>query len=258
MSKAYRMSRLFRQDSGNTIMLPVDHGILGEIKGLEDPVEVLGRLIPHGVDGVLMNHGIRVQSEHLFYGTKTPGRILSSDTFYKDGSGPLHHDLVALPEMALQAGCDGVKVLLIWNRSAEEHMHNIKMIANFVREAERCQIPVMIEPLSIDPIDDPATKIKTLTDANRIAYELGADILKVVYPGDTEVIGQWVKKFKVPLVMLGGGLSGGIDDLLGTVQGAIAKGVRGVAIGRNVWQRSPEESQQLIHRFVDVVHGFRK
>jgi hypothetical protein len=47
------MSRLFRPDTANTVLLPVDHGILGKVRGLEDPIEVLSRLIPLGLDGVL-------------------------------------------------------------------------------------------------------------------------------------------------------------------------------------------------------------
>lgn len=254
MNKLIRMSRIFNEHSGNTILLPVDHGILGEVKGLEDPLEVLERLIPFGLDGVLMNDGIRIQSESLFFGRSAPARILSSDTLYQDNSG-LYHDLIAMPETALHAGCDCVKVLLVWNRPASEYMHNIKMIAELVREAERCHIPVMIEPLILDPIEDEQTKTKALTDATRIAYELGADILKIVHPGDPLVLGQWVRKFRVPLVMLGGGLNGNVDDLINLVTQAIASGVRGVAIGRNVWQRPIEESEQVIRRFVKVVHG---
>lgn len=253
MSKAFRMSRIFRQDTGNTILLPVDHGILGEMKGLENPLEVLARMIPLGLDGILMNHGIRMHSEPLFYGRNAPARILSADTFYRDETR-VYHDLIALPEMALKAGCDCVKVLLFWNCRADEHMQNIKMIADFIREAEKCHIPVMVEPLTLDPISDGEDKVKILTDATRIAYELGADILKVVYPGDPEIIGQWVQKFKVPLIVLGGGLSGGIEELIQMVQQAVSRGVRGAAIGRNVWQRPVEESKLLMQRFIEVIH----
>ncbi|WP_165822509.1 class I fructose-bisphosphate aldolase [Paenibacillus montanisoli] len=254
MSKAIRLSRLFNGQTGNTVLLPVDHGILGEVQGLEDPIEVLERLIPLGVDGVLMNNGIRLRSESLFYGRLAPSRILSSDTFYLE-EGAMHHDLIAMPETALQAGCDCVKVLLFWNRPGSENMHNIRMISELVKEAERCQIPVMIEPLLYDPVPDAKTKIKALTDATRIAYELGADILKVVHPGEHEVLKQWVGKFKVPLVMLGGGLNGGVDDLIRLVDQAVKAGVRGVAIGRNVWQRPKEESERVMRMFTEVVHG---
>lgn len=253
MNKRIRMSRLFNEISGNTILLPVDHGILGEVKGLEDPLEVLERMIPLGVDGILMNDGIRIRAEALFCGRSAPSRILSADTFYRDESG-MFHELIAAPETALYAGFDGVKVLLIGKRSASEYMHNIRMISGLVREAERCHIPVMIEPLLLDPVEDTQERIKLLTDATRIAYELGADVLKIVHPGDRTVLEQWVGKFRVPLVMLGGGLSGNADDLIRLVDQAIAVGVRGVAIGRNVWQRPAEESEQVMRRLLQVVH----
>lgn len=259
MGKSLRLSRIFRKDTGNALVLPVDHGIGGSLKGLEDPVQTIKALQTSHIDAVLLNDGIAKQVEESFYGRNAPGRMLNADVFsYDTTNDKLEHHVTFSPELAVRKGYDCMKFVLFWDRPAEERMRSISLLASIIEEADKWDMPVLIEPLASKPIEDPEEYKKVLTDANRVAYELGADILKVAYPGDNETLKDWVKKFNVPIILLGGGKTGTKEDLIKLVAEAVDVGVNGVAIGRNVWQRPVEEAKELLRNFADIIHQPRQ
>lgn len=255
MGKALRLSRIFRQDTGNTLVLPVDHGIGGSMDGLEDPVKVLRDLQIPEVDAVLLNDGLAKQANDVFYGKGAPGRMLNADVFsYEVKNEKMEHQLTFSPETAVRKGYDCVKLVLFWDQPAAERMRSIKLIASVIEEADKWDMPVLVEPLTSKPIKEPEERIRVLTDANRVAFELGADILKVAHPGDINTLKDWVQYFDIPIILLGGSKSGTTEELIQQVDEAIEVGINGVAIGRNVWQRSSNEAKDLLRRFADVIH----
>lgn len=255
MSKKFRLSRIFRKDTGNTLVLPIDHGIGGSIQGLENPVQTLKKLQIPDVDAVLLNDGVARKAESVFHGRNAPGRLLNSDVFsYEEKSEKLQHQITFSPETAVRKGYDCMKLVLFWDRPAEERMRSIKLIASVIEEAEKWEMPVLVEPLLSKPTDNIAQRAELLTSANRVAFELGADILKSDHPGDANVLKKWVEYFDIPIILLGGSKSGTTDDLIETVDEAIDAGVNGVAIGRNVWQRPPEDAKELLKKFAKIVH----
>lgn len=254
MSKQFRMSRIFNSETGNTLILPIDHGIAeGSIKGLENPQKVLANLMTPDIDGVLMTDGIAKKTESVFYGKHSPARLLTADAF-QVAENHMYHELAFSIEKAAARGYDCIKLILFWDRPAEERMKSIQIISETVQEAEKWGIPVLVEPLTYEPVEDEAKRIKLLADGSRIAYELGADILKVPHPGNLEALQNWVEDFDVPIIMLGGGMAGGLEELTRKVEEAISVGVKGVAIGRNVWQRPSEDAKKLLSDFADIVH----
>ncbi len=81
------------------------------------------------------------------------------------------------------------------------------------------------------------TKPDVIAYASRLALELGADVAKVKYPGSREAM-EWVVDAagNVKVIMSGGSKT---DDLafLERVESVMDAGGRGLAVGRNVWQR---------------------
>src|SRR5699024_9306412 len=99
MSKSLRLSKIFNEKTKNTLILPVDHGIGGDIKGLENPIQVLRNLQIPEVDSVLLNEGVFMQAEDVFYGRNAPGKILNSDVFsYEEQTEKLQHQIIYSPE----------------------------------------------------------------------------------------------------------------------------------------------------------------
>lgn len=255
MGKELRLSRIFREDTGNALVLPVDHGITGNIEGLEYPIKTLHELYTPDIDAVLLNDGVARQSGDVFYGKGGPGRILNADLFsYDEKNDSVEHHLTFGPEIAVRKGYDCLKLIIYWDRPDEERMRSIKLIASVIEEAEKWDMPVLVEPLLSKPVNDQQERAKALTDANRVAFELGADILKSAHPGDTKTLEHWVESFNIPIILLGGGKSGTTDDLVNMVDEAVGVGINGVAIGRNVWQRPVDEAKDLLARFAEVIH----
>lgn len=255
MSKSLRLSKIFSPETGNTLILPIDHGLMGSFEGLEDPVKVLKELQIPAIDAVLLNDGVAKQASGVFRGRNAPGRMLNSDMFNFSENGKMNHELNFNPETALRKGYDCMKLVLFWDRPAEERMRSMKLIASCIEEANNWDMPVLVEPLISMPIENNEERAKVLTDATRAAFELGADILKVPHPGDINTLKKWVQCFDVPMILLGGGKDGTTQDLINLVEEAINVGIRGVAIGRNVWQRPTYEAKQVLARFAEIVHG---
>ena len=62
--KEQLINSMFAAD-GKAVYVPVDHGIGGIKKGLEDPVQVISLLLKAGIDGTLMQLGMAKQTKKL-------------------------------------------------------------------------------------------------------------------------------------------------------------------------------------------------
>jgi|SRR5699024_996024 len=255
MTKSLRLSRIFREDTGNSLILPIDHGIGGNMKGLEQPRKVLKDLTISEVDAVLLNDGLVKKSEEVFLGRNAPGRLLNADIFsYEAKSERLEHHITFSPDTAVRKGYDCMKLVLFWDRPDAERMRSIKLISSVIEEAEKWDMPVLVEPLLSKQYNDNEERAELLTSANRVAFELGADILKSNHPGDMGILENWVRDYDIPIVLLGGNKEGTSSELVEMVSEAIDAGVRGVAMGRNVWQRPTKEAQNLLKQFSTIIH----
>jgi len=140
--KERRMKRLFGEDR-KAVYVPIDHGILGMVKGLEDPVKLAEDLIKDGIDGTLMQIGIIKQTNYLFENVKNlPARVLTAD-YRQTWSIPGKSEeiagcfLNAAAEQAVKYGCDAVKLLLPIGLSSELELEHVKIISALVKECDK-------------------------------------------------------------------------------------------------------------------------
>jgi len=251
--KTYRMGRVFGPD-GRTLVLPVDHGLtLGRVEGLEDPVALVEGLRRLPCDGLLMAPGLTRHTVELFAHRGAPARLLTLDTFFRAAGDPVAGTgLAASVEQAAALGVDCVKLFMAWNVPSAERAATLARIAEVVARADAFDMPVMVEPIGVNlPRDDETIVLEG--DAARTAMEVGADIIKVAYPGP-ELMAAWSGELRVPLVILGGPRSGDPEGVLRLAEEAMGSGARGIVIGRNVWQRPPDVTRDLMRRLQDIVH----
>lgn len=250
--KRYRLGRIFAGD-GRTVILPVDHGtMLGRVEGLEDPVALIRDFLPLRCDGFLLGPGVAARTAPLFAERSAPARLLTIDTYWRGSSGA--HVLMSTLERAAALGVDAVKVLMPWDVPPEERAVRSELIGGVISAAEPLGLPVMVEPICLSS-PRPANAVAIEADGCRMAAELGADIIKVMFPGDPDVLSAWCSELGVPLVILGGPAQGTADDLCAMVEQAMAAGARGITIGRRVWQRPIEDATDLLTRLAGIVHG---
>ncbi|MFB6079758.1 MAG: class I fructose-bisphosphate aldolase [Haloferacaceae archaeon] len=73
--------------------------------------------------------------------------------------------------------------------------------------------------------------------AARLALEAGADVAKVKYPGSADAMSHAVEMAGPTKVVMSGGSKADDLDFLRTVETAVNAGAKGLAVGRNVFQR---------------------
>jgi class I fructose-bisphosphate aldolase len=237
MSMEYRMRRTLPSDRAAVIM-PVDHGLIFKrIGGLETPAAPFSAWADHGVTGFMMTPGQVKQTEGFFARHPHLSRVLAIDTYYDyrqmDGLGS--HGLITTVEDAVRMGVDAVKMLFPWNISNAERTAMCTRVGQVVSACDRWDIPLVLEPVLIG-----APRSEEVAAAEeqvaRIAYDLGAHIIKIAFPGE-ERTKRLVDELGVPLVIAGGPLAGEPADTIEAVAETIRAGARGVIVGRNIWQR---------------------
>lgn len=258
--KQVRIARLLNAKSGKSVIIPVDHGvILGSINGLTDPVTVLEKLIELKIDATLVGTGLGKVTEHLFERSGAPARVLTSDypllsTVPGGNEVGTEDALIGDVEFALRGGYDAVKVILMWGLEREKQLRNIKMVADLGHQCDRWGIPLMVEPMlwgdsiPAERKSDP----ELIEHAARIALEIGADILKIPYTGDKQGFAELVKRFRVPVMVLGGPKMHSHRDLLQVARDSMDAGAVSIVFGRNVWQDPAME--QIVKALQAIVH----
>ncbi len=250
--KRYRLGRIFAGD-GRSVVLPVDHGtMLGRVAGLEDPVGLVERFMELDLDGFLLGPGVVTRTAELFAARGAPARLLTLDTYWRD-AGRGEHVLMTTLERAVALGVDAVKMLMPWDVAPAERAARSALVGEVIAAADPLGMPVMVEPICLTA-PRPADAVAIEGDGCRMAAELGADIIKVMYPGDPALLAAWCAELEVPLVILGGPAQGTTEELCEMVGDAVSAGARGIVIGRRVWQRPVDEAAVVLSRLAAIVH----
>ncbi|MDY6771391.1 MAG: aldolase [Candidatus Nanohaloarchaea archaeon] len=88
--------------------------------------------------------------------------------------------------------------------------------------------------------------------AARLGLELGADMVKVKYPGSSDAAAQAAAVAGKTNVVLSGGAKTDDQGFLETVEAVVDAGWSGLAVGRNVWQR--EDADTFLDALGSIVH----
>jgi fructose-bisphosphate aldolase, class I len=252
---AYRLHRIFREDRA-AIIVPVDHGLVwGRVPSLESPVAVIRRFLSEDVTGFMVSAGVAKSSEVDL--AKAPGmaRVLAIDAFWPTsepaaGTGTL----VASVEDAVRLGVDCVKLLLPWNVSDLEKVQYCERIGRVISEASKWHMPVMVEPVFLAAPRTPEI-IESEMEVARVAYDLGADIIKITFPG-AKATAMLCAELDIPIVVAGGPLEGSAESTLREAEEAIKAGAQGVVVGRKVWQRPPAEAKAVISGMAKITREY--
>ena len=128
--------------------------------------------------------------------------------------------------------------------------HEIEMAEEFREAQERAReydLPVVMWSYPRGQGLKNDTKPDTIAYAARQALELGADVAKVKYPGSQGAMEQTVRMAGPTKVVMSGGSKTSDRDFLESVKSVIDAGGKGLAVGRNVWQRENP------HRILDAL-----
>lgn len=244
--RARRMARIRRQSSGRMAILPLDLTMpLGPIPGGEDLRPLIQMAGALGVDGVILRWGeARRLAGELSPEVGLIVRLSGSTAAASPGFDGLLHSV----EASLAIGGDAVCVDFQLGHAREYEM--MRNVAAVCESCERLGAVCLVEAV---PVDEPGgSQVDRIAWAARVAQELGADIVKVPYPGSGDAVSEVIRQCQVSVIMAGGPKIT-TEDLLNRIECALEAGASGTAISRNViCSPDPYAVQGAI---LEMVHG---
>lgn len=233
--KISRLRNIFSKDN-KALIVAMDHGMIGNINGLEDIEKIAEKMIIGGADALLV--------------TPAAGKYLMRKLREKI---PL---VLSIPydekyvEYAVKLGADAVKttyfgpVPLSWE--------NMYMIWKVSLAAEEWGIPYMVEIVPCDEKGKIIYEIEKIKQAARIGAELGGDIVKTAYVGPSSRYREVVKASFIPITVMGGPKMESVKEVLIMLKEAVEAGASGGTIGRNIWQH--ENPEKVVKALTSILH----
>lgn len=221
-----RMAKMFKND-GKLFLAAFDHPqIYGTMEGLENTPELVKSLKDSEIDGFILNPGMlsklcpkAVEDKVLVLRGSVGGTMLG--TVYSD----VHYHM-ASAELAAQLDADAVLVMFVIGGSKD--MESEIELAQVCEEYHKLGIPVIAEVLAADYTKNNDSSL--IASGARIAAELGADMIKAFYCTEFDKV---TKNCPVPVILAGGPKESDINSI---VKEVVAKGAKGLAFGRNIFQ----------------------
>jgi len=218
-----RLSRIFRHETGRTVMLAIDHGYFqGPTTGLRDMKNILP-LIPYA-DCLFVTRGILRRCIDPAIDASVCLRVSGGPSILGELS---NEDITTSIEEAVRLNASAVGMSIFVGAKNEDR--TISNLGRLVNDAERYGMPV----LAVTAVGkEMARDARYLGLACRIAAEIGAHFVKTYYCDDFQRV---VEGCPVPVVIAGGKKIPEIDALQMT-DNAIKAGASGVDMGRNIFQ----------------------
>ncbi len=237
-----RLSRIFRPDTGKTVMFAIDHGYFqGPTTGLERIDLNIVPLMQYS-DAIMLTRGIL---------RTTVPPTLTKAVVMRSSGGPsilkeLSDEQIAVDiedAIRMNVACITLQVFV----GGEFETRSIHNMTKLVDWGYRYGIPVMaVTAVGKDMVRD----AKYFRLACRMCAELGAQVVKTYYvPEDFDTV---VSSCPVPIVMAGGKKIGELEALTMSYN-AIQEGASGVDMGRNIFQS--EAPVAMMKAVNTIVHG---
>jgi DhnA family fructose-bisphosphate aldolase class Ia len=225
-------------EDGHAVIVAMDHGLAGGVvNGLKVPLRTLDAVLRGKPDGVLVSPGlardagerIRLNGVSLdYYGTSTiPGTVGADEI----------HTVVTTPAMARDLGAAGLKAILVFGYERPDlYAANVRAIGTLVDQARQVGLPLMVEAVlwGNKIPEGRRDDVELIAHACRIAFELGADLIKTTLPA--RGLRSIADALPIPILILGGTPEHEPDAFVRRAEEAVRDGARGVVVGRAVWQ----------------------
>jgi len=236
-----RLSRIFRPDTGKTVMLAFDHGyIMGSTSGLERLDITIPKLAPE-IDVFMATRGaIRSCVPPTFQKGLALRCSAGSSVLDEDMS----HEIIGVnieDAIRMNASCMAIQTFI----GAPGEKTSIENLCKTIDAGNRYGIPTL-GVVAVGKQMARTTQFFLL--ATRMLAEFGAHIVKTYYCDDFRHI---VAACPVPIVVAGGKKLPEKEALTMTYQ-AISEGAAGVDMGRNIFQA--EDPLAMTKAIGKIVH----
>ncbi len=264
MNTSPRLNRLFASD-GKCFDVAIDHGFFNEysfLSGIEDMRRAIKTIVSANPDAIQLTPGLAPLLQTI-PGKAKPALVLRTDVANVYGDrmqGYFFSNMIeqAVEQaMVLDAACVVVNLLLLPDQP-ELHGKCIENICRLKPQCERYGMPLMIEPLVMQPADKGGTAygvdgdLKKILPLVRQAAELGADVIKADPCTNVE---EYHKVIEVasgcPVLVRGGGRASD-EEIMTRTYALMRQGAVGIVYGRNVIQH--ERPIKMTRALMALVH----
>lgn len=247
--KALRLKRIVSPVDGRTVIFPLDHGVSwGPLPGLERIAGVIDTGVKAGADAIVLHKGMLRCLEPAR--GALPGIIMHLSASTSMGPAFYHKILAGSVEEAVRRGADAVSVQMTLGDTREPEM--LRDLGRVGQSCEEWQIPLLVMAYAGGDRMQASATGADIAHAARVAAELGADVIKIPFPGDYDQLAGIVSGLPVPVVIAGGSPSGGIDCFLERIEMSVRAGAAGVAAGRGIFQH--EDTGAILRAVCDIIH----
>jgi 2-amino-4,5-dihydroxy-6-oxo-7-(phosphonooxy)heptanoate synthase len=245
-----RLARLFRGSSGRTLIVPLDHSVSsGPIASGTDLDAVVGAVIAGGADAVVLHKGAASHIDHRRF--LSAGLIvhLSASTDLAPDADDKY--AVTTVKEALRLHADAVSVHV--NLGSDTEARQVATLAQVAESCEKWRMPLlaMVYPRGprIEHPQDPAL----LAHAATVASDLGADLVKIPFARSRAEMADIVASCPIPVLAAGGPRLADDAELLAYAHEVHWSGAAGMAIGRNLFERS--DIRGMTAHIAAILHG---
>ena len=240
--KRRRLARILGPADGKTLIVPIDDSLIfGPTAGLEQVNSKLSQILVNPPDAILAFPGVFRTLLAPLAGVGCIVNVTASTSRSKH----TRKVLVGTVAQALQLGAEAVAVHV--NVTSRYEAEMLRTFGTVAHECASCGIPLLAimyprsesESGDNDYEDLKQSDHKRYVDfvahSARIGVDLGADIIKTKYTGDTESFRTVVEACRPVPVVIAGGPALPIPSMLTTAYGALCAGAAGISFGRNVF-----------------------
>lgn len=263
--KSYRLNRLFNPVSKKCFDVAIDHGFFSEynfLQGIENIKTAIEVVVNAAPDAIQLTIG-QVKYLQQIPGKQKPALVLRTDVANVYGTSLSTHSFSKMIEQAslqavqVDAACMCINLFSIPG-APEVTSQCIDNIIKLKLEADRYQMPMMVEPLVFQPNSEKGGymvdgDIKKIIPLVRQAVELGADIIKA---DPCDHVEQYHKVIEVagdiPVLVRGGGKTTD-EEIIERTKLLMQQGASGIVYGRNIIQHTNPEV--ITRRLMDIVHA---
>jgi len=249
LGKKIRLKRILNSQSGRLFIVTIDHPITrGMFPGLVNMEDTLEKLVRGGPDALLMHKGIAERFFHPYAG-EIP-LILKASSF--SPFHPAYDTWVAQADEAVRLGADAISMGVILGGNRQDEM--LRNLGALSRDAALSGLVLMAHMYPKGELikDEERYSVQSLTYCVRAGEELGVDVIKTWYPGDTESFRKVVEVAPGKVVAAGGPKTETDEQLLQMTRAVMDAGGLGVAYGRNIWDH--QDPPRIIKALKVIIH----
>src|SRR5581483_1096047 len=239
-----RLKRLIPPATGACIICALDHGMASPrfLDGLFDTRARLRQAQRGGAHVFMLGRGMYRRLVDDFLPTTSLALMLSASAAGRP-AGAVVTPIGSVQE-ALRLGADAVVVYVALAGDDEQEM--IRYAADVGEACDALGMPFIAEaefPNAYQTLGEAAHQFgaEYLLRNARLCAELGADIVKVNWPGDQAAFAEIVRAVDAPVVVAGGTVVSD-EELLRRMQLAREVGAVGCSVGRNIFQHAQPEA----------------